>query len=353
MPELKSQLIRPSALKPEDIAKWRSFLQASPSLAAPFLSYDYVATAERCFPDVRVAKFAENGETVGYFPFEYASTLHRLAGIGQRVSGDLADYFGLVASPGTTVSTSALLRATRLKALYFTNLEEAQTSFGLGGEQPEIGTRIEFPEGGEAFWTNRRTLDRKFVGDTERRERKLIEEHGPLRFVFRHEDCAGELQKLVGAKRRQYARTGVIDPLASAAKRRFLAALAVGDGPDCHATLSTLHAGDQWIGSHFGLMYGSTLHYWFPVYNPQMRNFGPGRLLIKAIIDSAGQNGVKAIDRGAGDSPAKRDFATSQHAFLRGLWTRPGPTSLAYRAVLSVQWRLQAERNKARAEASE
>lgn len=350
MPELTSQLTRPSALRPEDIAKWRAFLQASPSLAAPFLSYEYVAAAERCFPDVRVVRLVENGEAVGFFAFEYASTLHRLAGIGQRVSGDFADYFGLVAAQGMTVSADALLHAARLKVLYFTNLEEAQTSFGLHGEQPEVGVRIEFPHGGEAFWADRRMLDKKFVEDTKRRERKLIEAHGPLRFVFRHENCGEELQKLIDAKRHQYARTGVADPLASSAKRRFLAALAAGDGADCRATLSTLHAGGKWVGSHFGLMYGSTLHYWFPVYNPQMRNFGPGRLLIKAIIDAAAQNGVTAIDRGAGNASAKLDFATSRHAFLRGIWARPGLTSLAYRAGMSARWRLRAAADRARAE---
>jgi CelD/BcsL family acetyltransferase involved in cellulose biosynthesis len=120
--------------------------------------------------------------------------------------------------------------------------------------------------------------------------------------------------------------------------------------PDCRATLSTLHAGDRWIGSHFGLMHGSTLHYWFPVYNPQMRNFGPGRLLIKAIIDASIENGVTRIDRGAGDSQAKLDFETSRHQFLRGIWSRPGFASLGYRAALSMQWRLQTLRKRAAAE---
>jgi CelD/BcsL family acetyltransferase involved in cellulose biosynthesis len=138
--------------------------------------------------------------------------------------------------------------------------------------------------------------------------------------------------------------------MGSPRKRKFLEALAAVDDPDCRPTLSTLHAGEEWIGSHFGLMYGETLHYWFPVYNPQMRNFGPGRLLIKAIIDTAEENGVKRIDRGAGDSQAKLDFATSRHEFLRGIWSRPGLASLAYRAGLSAQWRLKALRRDAAAE---
>lgn len=347
---MKSTAVRPSELGVQEIAAWRSFLAASPALAAPFLSYSYAATAERCFPDVRVAKLAHDGETVGFFPFQYPTPLHRLAGIGQGVSGDLADYFGLIGKPGLRLSSDELLRAAGLRAMYFTHLEEAQTSFGLHGEQPEIGVRIEFEQGGKAFWDERRKLDKKFTGDTERRERRLIEAHGPLRFVFRHKDCGEQLHKLIEAKRAQYARTNVSDSMASPEKRKFLAALAAVDDPDCRPTLSTLHAGDEWVCSHFGLMYGSTLHYWFPVYNPQMRSFGPGRLLVKAIIDSAEENGVTRIDRGAGDSQAKLDFATSRHHFLRGVWALPGISSFAYRAGLSAKWRLQALRSNAGAE---
>lgn len=349
MSELKATVVKPSALGEDDIARWRSFLHNSPALAAPFLSHAYAMAAERCFANVRLLKLARAGETIGFFPFQHRSALHRLSGIGEGVSGDMADYFGLIGAPGLDLSGRELLRAAGLKAMYFTHLDEAQASFGLTGVQPELGLRIDFPQGGKAFWDERRQLDKKFTSDTERRGRRLIEAHGPLRFVFRHADCGDELRKLIAAKRDQYARTGVADSMAAPAKRKFLEALADIDDPDCRATLSTLHAGDEWVGSHFGLMHGSTLHYWFPVYNPQMRNFGPGRLLIKSIVDSAQENGVARIDRGAGDSQAKLDFATSRHHFLRGVWARPGLVSLAYRAGLSVQWRIGALRNRGQA----
>lgn len=342
MPDIKATLTKPSALESADIAQWRSFLTASPDLAAPFLSYSYALTAEKIFPHTRLLKLTRGTETVGFFPFQHASLLHRLAGIGQGISNHLADYFGLIAAPDLKITDGELLAAAGLNAMYFTHLEEAQTRFGLSGVQPETGLRIDFADGGKAFWDERRRLDKKFTGDTERRERRLIEAHGPLRFVFRHTNAKDELQKLIAAKRAQYARTNVADLMEAPQTRAFLAALSSVDDFDCRATLSTLHAGDEWVGSHFGLMHGTTLHYWFPVYNPAMRAFGPGRLLIKQIIDTGEQNAVTRIDRGAGDSQAKLDFATSRHQFLRGLWSRPGPVSLAYRAALSLQWRLAA-----------
>jgi CelD/BcsL family acetyltransferase involved in cellulose biosynthesis len=87
-------------------------------------------------------------------------------------------------------------------------------------------------------------------------------------------------------------------------------------------------------------MCGTTLHYWFPVYNPELHAYAPGRILLKAIVDASSENGVQVIDRGAGDSPSKRDFSNAEHRFLRGVWSRPGISSLAFRAGLSAKWRL-------------
>ncbi len=340
MSKLKAAVVRPSELTDHEINLWRSYLASKPGIAPAFMSHAYALAAQQCFMGVRVAKLELSGKTVGFFPFQFRSRLHRLMRIGQRVSGDLADYFGVVGSPDLRLTGAELLQAIGINSLLFDHLDETQLSFGLVGTQTEPGLRIAFPEGGAAYWDFMRSHDKKFVQDTERRERKLVEAHGALRFVFRHESPATELENLISAKRQQYDRTGALDVLARATTRNFLKILSGVDDPHCRSTLSTLHAGDKWICSHFGLTSADTLHFWFPVYNPEMKAFAPGRLLIKAIIDSAHESGVKLIDRGAGDSQAKRDFATSEHLYYRGVWQRRGVVSLAYRAGLSTKWRM-------------
>ncbi len=322
-------------------------MRASPGLASPFLAYRYALVAEEVFPKVRVARIGQDGRVAAFFVIQYKNALHQLFGIGQRLAGELSDYFGLVAKPGFQITPPQLLSLCGLSSLYFTHLDEGQVAWGLSGEQPEPGVQIAFPDGGPAFWEVHRQKDKKFTSDTERRERKLIESHGPLRFIYRHSQPEQALEELIAAKRAQYARTGVKDSLAAPQALAFLRALArdTDSDPDCHAVLSTLHAGEEWVASHFGLRSGGTLHYWFPVYNPHMRAFAPGRLLVKAILQSAAETGLTMIDRGSGDSPAKLDFATSKHYFQRGLWSRPGLSSALYRAGLSAQWRLQALRS--------
>jgi CelD/BcsL family acetyltransferase involved in cellulose biosynthesis len=131
-----------------------------------------------------------------------------------------------------------------------------------------------------------------------------------------------------------------VDVLRPKWKRDILHALCGTRDEQCRGTVSTLYAGDTWVASHFGLRSGSALHYWFPVYNPELKALAPGRILLKQIILGAQPLGLERIDRGAGDSVAKRDFSTSQHFFLEGLWQRPGLAALAHRVELGISWRL-------------
>jgi CelD/BcsL family acetyltransferase involved in cellulose biosynthesis len=233
-----------------------------------------------------------------------------------------------------------------LKSLAFTHLDESQLKNGLIGERPEVGHRIDFPQGGEAFWEDRASADKKFTSDTERRERKLIREHGPMRFMFSEENAKRSLDELIARKRAQYQRTQVADVLSEKRSRDILHALCGTRDEQCSGVVSTLYAGDIWVASHFGLRCGSTLHYWFPVYNPELKAFAPGRILLKQIILGTQSHGLERIDRGAGDSVAKRDFATSQHFYHSGLWQRPGITALTHRAGLAIGWRMARYRRR-------
>lgn len=338
MSGFRSRLVQPQALSAEERALWGAWSDALPAPANAFLSLPYVTAVNRALGGVRVCVIDEQQRPVAFFPFQYRSRWHRVLGLADRLGGELSDYFGLIAEPGFTISSDRLLDLAGIRSLLFTHLDESQATFGLTGESPETGLRIELPEGGAEFWQALRASDKKFVSDTERRERKLIEAAGPLKLTFHHDDPA-ELTFLIDRKRQQYARTGADDALGRPEVKSLLAELQQSHAPECRGVLSTLYAGDQWVASHFGLMSHGTLHFWFPVYNPDMRTYSPGRMLVLSVIRQASELGVLCIDRGAGDTPAKRDFANASHSYSRGLWQRPGVTALAVRASLAVQWR--------------
>jgi CelD/BcsL family acetyltransferase involved in cellulose biosynthesis len=95
---------------------------------------------------------------------------------------------------------------------------------------------------------------------------------------------------------------------------------------------------------HFGLRSRQTLHYWFPVYNPALNAYAPGRLLLHAIIHHAADAGITVIDRGVGESAAKRDFASMPRRYFSGAWHRPGPGGWSLRLWQSAQWRMKSLR---------
>jgi len=344
---ITGQVMTPEALSSVDQETWRRLLEPQP---LAFLSYAYVRSIASCVPLVRICRIMQDGRTVAFFPFQYRSIMHAAAGIGERLGGELSDYFGLVAEPEFRIEARMLLGLCGLKSLYFTHLDESQQENGLVGEQREVGYRIDFPHGGEAFWEQKGRDDKKFTSDTERRERKLIREHGVLRFVFSESDAQQALNRLIADKRAQYSRTHATDVLSGTRTQDILRALCQTRDVQCSGIVSTLYAGDTWVASHFGLRSGSTLHYWFPVYNPALKAFAPGRILLKQIIQSAQSHGLERIDRGAGDSVAKRDFATSQHFFYAGLWQRSGVIALAHRAGLAIGWRMDRYRQSGKAD---
>jgi CelD/BcsL family acetyltransferase involved in cellulose biosynthesis len=332
-----AEVVSPGSLSPRDKELWREFLAPAP---LAFLSYAYTDSIASCVPLVRVCRIMQNGRTVAFFPFQYRSIVHAVAGIGERLGGELSDYFGLVAEPGFRIEAKALLRLSGLRSLFFTHLDESQRDKGLVGDKKEVGHRIDFPQGGEVFWEEKGRTDKKFVSDTERRERNLVREYGSMSFVYSETDAAGPLDRLIAQKRAQYHRTRVEDALSGNRTRTILNALCHSRDPQCSGIVSTLHVGETWVASHFGLRSGSTLHYWFPVYNPALKAYAPGRILLKQIIQCSQLYGLERIDRGAGDSVAKRDFATAQNFFSTGLWQQPGIVAAAHRVGLGAGWRI-------------
>lgn len=340
--DLSGRRLPLEALGAAERAAWDALCRERLQPGGAFQSFAFARAVAAARPGVRVCVLERAGRPVGFLPFQFAGRWGRLLGAAEPVGHGMSDYFGLVAAPGVRVTPARLLRLAGLTSLLFDHLDESQGAFGLNGEDPEPGLRIDLPAGPEAYWQALRAADKSLLADTERRRRKLIEQVGPLRFQLQAANAGAALEALIHHKRQQYARTGVGDSLAEDWKRALLRELAAGRDPLCQGVLSVLEAGDTWVAMHFGLRQGGLLHYWFPVYNPDLKQASPGRQLLKAIIDASGEAGITTIDRGAGDQPAKRDFATSRHTYHRGLWQNPGPRALCYRAALSARWRLKA-----------
>jgi CelD/BcsL family acetyltransferase involved in cellulose biosynthesis len=323
---------------------WNDLLADSPVPSA-FLSHTYAKAAGEAFCNVRVCVIRDDARPVAFFAFSCKAGSERLLGAARPVGGNFSDYVGLVAAAGFSTSPEELLHACKLNTLLFTHLDESQQSLGLGGEQPGKGLRIRTGADGN-FIAELAERDKKFFQDTERRYRKLERDHGPLRFAV-EVPTSPMLDWLIDTKIAQYRRTGrTTHPFAQTADRVFLHALAAQDDELCRPRLTTLYCDEKPIAAHFGLQCADTLAYWFPVYDTAFHTYSPGRLLMWETLKCAAELGLRCVDRGEGDTQAKRDFANEEHQYFRGYYARKNLAAFVDQGLNSLRWRLEARRAK-------
>ena len=322
------------------LAAWRALHAAQGTNRWAFQSVGFAAAVHEAVAPVRVGLLWRADELVGVLPLQRQPGRWGRLGLHEPVGGLMADYAGLLAGEGVRTSWVALLAGMGVHSVFFTHLDEHQLSLGLAGTQPRLGLRTRIhAEGGAAHWAWLRTQGKKLVDDTERRERKLQRDHGEVVFAMDSPQGGQDLQTLIAAKNNQYNRTRAHGgPLLQSRNQRLLAHLLAHPSDGCRVRLSLLKAGDQWVSSHFGLQSGTTLHYWFPVYGEAFASYSPGRILFKHVILQASANGIRLIDRGEGDTAAKRDFATESHQFYKGLEGR-GLRGLGLAFAQRCAWR--------------
>jgi len=339
---LTSRLVPAGLLTDEEQTAWRRCQRANPALESAFYSVAFARAVAAVRPNVWTCVIEQDATPVAFFPFQFRGHAQHVLHAAEPVGGAMSDHFGVVARAGFAIEAQALLAMAQLSVVDFRNLPAEELSLGLTGEQPERGHRIEIGSEARQYWVRLRRENESLSRELERRERRIIEALGPLDFKFDTGDWEREIEHLIAMKRSQYRETGVEDALAAPWHRALLRRLASTRDPDCSGLLSTLYAGDRWIASHFGLRCGSTLHYWFPVYNPALAKFGPGHLLLKQVIDGAAAAGIRSIDRGAGHQAHKSAYLTESRVYYRGRWHDGSLRAVIYRGLQSLAWRWQA-----------
>lgn len=349
--EWNSRIVRPSELSGDDIDLWTAFCAADPSLAHPFFSFAFARTVDAVRPHVRVAVLRKRGETVGFLPFQFSGWATRALGAAERVGGDLADRFGVIAGAPLGLSSRELLHLAGLNSVSYSFLPAEQLRHGLTSQRATTGQRVRLPRDPEAFWPTLKATSRKFAYNVERSERLVARGLGPIEFTSRA-DPASELPRLIEMKGAQYLRTEGTNPLSLAWKVELLRQLLRNPAPYCTATLATLYAGGNWLASHLGLMSGTVLHYWYPVYNPAYSQLSPGNILAKHLVLSAISEGIEFFDLG-GYGHYKDHFRPESYEYYAGFWRSGRIRGLISQAEKSLEWRIEharRQRRRARAE---
>ena len=335
-----AKLKRFGDLDTRELDFWRAALAQNEACQRAFMTPTFVEAVAKNDDKVRVLVIFANAQLVGLLPLRQHHAWIGLMGVFEPVAGEMTDYFGAIVAPGVTLNIDSVLRSAGVGALVFSHLDESQSGFGLTGENTRVGLRTVIQGAADEHWEQLRKVDRKLVADTERRERRLFTEHGQLTFELQSTSPVADLEELMRLKKAQYTRTGKHDAvLFNESNAALLRALLTASATECAGLLSVLRVAGKLVAAHFGLRCNGVLHYWFPVYVKEYAAFSPSRILYRHILTEGGALGIHVLDRGEGDTPAKRDFSNAEHLYASGVWWPKGIKGLLARLSLSVMWR--------------
>jgi CelD/BcsL family acetyltransferase involved in cellulose biosynthesis len=300
------KILDPLTLSSGLIDRWAELQSANPGLASPYFSFHFIRAVASCRGGVSVAVI-NGGEA--FFPFQREAWGF---GVARPVGSPLSDYHGLVSTADFTVDLKALMGKCGLLGWQFNHVPACQTSFGGWSTKEDESPVIDL-----TTWTGGSS---KLRDQAQNRLRKLEREVGPVEFDVDSRRIA-DLDQCMAWKEGQIERTGVYNIMSSRNGqwiKKLLPLLLNLRDDRFSAPISVLRAGGRTVAAHFGMRYASTLHYWFPAYDTDLRIYSPGTILLLNIADRAKELGVTHIDLGRGESFYKDRVATGAVPLLEG-----------------------------------
>ncbi|WP_369229986.1 GNAT family N-acetyltransferase [Streptomyces sp. R21] len=318
---------RPDELSTSLRRAWHGVMDESPEYANPFLSPEFAVGVGRYRGGARVAVLHENGEAVGFLPYERNSL-----GVGRAIGLGLSDLQALVHRPGVAWDAQELLRACGLSVFEFDHLIDEQKPFGKYVTGTFASPVIDLKPGDSDYAQWLRGAYPGLAKTTLKKERRLGRDLGEMRFEFDERDPR-VLRQLMRWKSAQYRRTGRMDRFA----RPWIVALVdhLFQVREEHFTgvLSVVYAGDRPVAAHFGPRSRTVFACWFTAYDPELRYYSPGLLMHLRMAEAAGRHGVTLMDWGRGDKQYKDWLKTRELRVAEGFATRPHPVAAAHRLL--------------------
>ncbi len=320
-------------LTPAMLDAWRQLLQQSPVLDSPFLRPEFTAAVATVRSDVEVAVFEDQGQLVGFLPFQ--RTTRRT---GRPVGGRLSGYQALIAAPELDWDIQSLLQGCRLRSWHFDHWRHEPKSFHPFVRRREPSTYLDLSQGFETYQATRRQAGSKSVSKILARGRKLAREVGPLELEFdtRRRDV---FDTLIQWNQQQFRDTGLTDVFAYDWIRQLLEHLLETDDQRLRPRLTVLYAGARPVAISYGLQSGRVMHGWFIGFSQSLAKYNPGLVMIVEMARSAAERGIERIEMGKGCEEYKTRLASGKYELAEGTLDS-SPISRALREGLhgTVDW---------------
>jgi CelD/BcsL family acetyltransferase involved in cellulose biosynthesis len=333
----------PSQLTEAELKAWTEFFVADTGLDSGFYSPGFALACEGAFGAAQVCiAYQVDGQPIGFFPFQRKSGLEGVLGMAERIGGEMSDYSGLVLRDPGTLKLGDFCSAADLGRFDINHSPMRPPDVNEDIVEDQGGPVTDLKGGFDAWWAVYQGQSKSRASDLGRRRRKLEREIGEISFTLESGKTSELLDRIIDEKCEQYRRRGARDIFENGTHRALIHALAKREDAYCQLIVSELYAGDVLAASHIGLRCGDVLHYWFPVFNEDLKRTSPGRILILEMLRAAPSAGISLLDYGLGESRTKAEFSTLVRPFIKGTWKRPGLKGGLASAYQSLRWRLQA-----------
>jgi CelD/BcsL family acetyltransferase involved in cellulose biosynthesis len=324
-------VLNPSELSAEDIARWSALQVADPAWDSPFLSPGWALAVERRQPGaVKACVVRRDGRAVGFMAVRVAGAVAMPAG------APMNDYQGLVAEPGLNLDPRRLVDALKVQRLDFSHMLADQPAFAPHMRGTAISYGLDVSGGYTAYAEGRRAAGSGVIKDIDKRRRKVEREVGPVRFSAL-EPCSDTLDQLLAWKRAQYGATGQTDVFATAWTVDLLCNLLQTQGEGFGGGLFTLHIGDQLAAVQFNLLGRRTVHAWIIAHDETFERYSPGLMLFQDILKWMDDKPYTMLDLGAGDYRFKLQLSNLRRPVAHGFVGRPSPALLFRGAQYGVR----------------
>lgn len=340
---MRSEIIRASELDSEHVALWNTLRRKLADRASsgpcpiahagdtPFLHPAYAQVLGRRRDRVQVCVLREDGEVVGYFPFER----HR-SGVGRPAGGRVCDVQAVIAREGYMPSPGELKKACGVRVLHFEQLLAPQTWVDSAELLIREARHIDLSGGFEAYAEGRQDAGSSQLKKTARKRRKLEREVGDIQFEWHTTDDSA-FKQLLEWKKAQRRATGTFDVLQFRWVVDCLDRIRSTQTEDFAGVMSTLRVDGQLAAVHLGMRTRTALHHWFTAYNGDLYKYSPGLILFVDLAEAAARQGIRRIDVGRGDEEWKQSFASFESGVAAGAIDSRPLHSLARAGVLAAR----------------
>lgn len=313
---MKAEIIRPDELTSEHVHRWRHLQTTNDALRSPFFSPEFTLAVGSARSDARVSVLTRDGKVCGFLPFH----LYR-SGIAKPIGGPISDYQGIVTD--APLDSYEILKATGLNAYDFNHAPAAQPTLASGAIHFATSPCMDLSKGYEAYYAQQLLTQKHALKETQRRLRKLEREVGPVRLEM-HDDQPGAWEELIRHKNLSYREHNLPSILDVPWVGRTLDAIRSYRHRDFAGLLTTLYAGDRRISMHMGMRTATTICWWFNTYDREMRQYGPGLIMLLETARLGARDGIRLIDLGKGTEAYKTAVCNGTTLLCEGSIEQPG-----------------------------